>query len=285
MKRLIQSFARLYPSKWRERYGSEFDALLEDTNPGARTAFNVLAGAFAMQLRIARKAVSITVLAAALVSGAAWFAGQHPYISPGNNLVLRQDSNLGAMVTMLVVLVVIVMFLASLVQLVCGKFRGAGKTALVGIAIMAAFMLLVTAISVMTPRTIVSIGDGYCYDLWCVGVQRVETIPQGQSVLYKTHVRLFSDANSVRTSAHGESVYLVDQQGRRFPLVASPAANPLDVTLGPGETVNAELTFVAAADARQLYLTKDSGILPPWVFLYLGSDLSPLHRRTLLRVL
>jgi hypothetical protein len=147
------------------------------------------------------------------------------------------------------------------------------------------YSAVVTVISVMTPRTIVSVGDGYCYDLWCVGVQKVDVVPQGQNVVYKAQVRLFSDANSVKTSARGASVYLVDEQGRRFPLVADANKNPLDVTLSPGETVNTEFTFVAAADARQLFLTRDSGDLPPWVFLYLGSDISPLHRRTLLRVL
>ncbi len=43
--------ARLYPKTWRERYGAEFGALLEDVPPNWRTSANMLKGALAMQLR------------------------------------------------------------------------------------------------------------------------------------------------------------------------------------------------------------------------------------------
>jgi hypothetical protein len=41
----------LYPRRWRERYGVEFDALLDDVRPGWRELANVLKGALAMQVR------------------------------------------------------------------------------------------------------------------------------------------------------------------------------------------------------------------------------------------
>jgi hypothetical protein len=50
MKRILQFLARLYPSIWRKRYGAEFDALLEDATPSARDAFDLLWGAFKMQI-------------------------------------------------------------------------------------------------------------------------------------------------------------------------------------------------------------------------------------------
>jgi uncharacterized membrane protein HdeD (DUF308 family) len=51
MRRLIEFFAKLYPKWWRDRYGVEFDALLEDAGASVQTAFNVFSGAFLMQLR------------------------------------------------------------------------------------------------------------------------------------------------------------------------------------------------------------------------------------------
>ena len=51
MSWLIHFIARFYPRSWRERYGAEFAALLEDVRPDGRTAANVLAGAFAMHIR------------------------------------------------------------------------------------------------------------------------------------------------------------------------------------------------------------------------------------------
>src|SRR5687768_13915943 len=51
MKRLIEWAARLYPRAWRERYGEEFRALIEDVRPGWRELWDVLRGACGMQMR------------------------------------------------------------------------------------------------------------------------------------------------------------------------------------------------------------------------------------------
>jgi hypothetical protein len=50
MKHAMRLLARLYPSSWRKRYGSEFDALLEDSKPSAHDTFDVLCGALKMQM-------------------------------------------------------------------------------------------------------------------------------------------------------------------------------------------------------------------------------------------
>ena len=51
MRRLIEFLARLYPKTWRERYGAEFGALLEDVPPDWRTSGNIVKGAIEMQLK------------------------------------------------------------------------------------------------------------------------------------------------------------------------------------------------------------------------------------------
>jgi hypothetical protein len=51
MKRLLGVAARLYPSWWRQRYESEFDALLEDVRPGWRELRDVITGALTMQIK------------------------------------------------------------------------------------------------------------------------------------------------------------------------------------------------------------------------------------------
>jgi hypothetical protein len=52
MSRLIRFIALLYPRRWRQRYGAEFDALLKDVRPDGRTLADVLTGALAMHLRV-----------------------------------------------------------------------------------------------------------------------------------------------------------------------------------------------------------------------------------------
>jgi len=50
MRRSIQLAVNLYPHRWRERYGVEFDAVLEDINPGWREFADILRGALTMQI-------------------------------------------------------------------------------------------------------------------------------------------------------------------------------------------------------------------------------------------
>lgn len=51
MRTLIRFVTALYPRAWRERYGEEYAALLEDIDPSPRAAFNVFTGAIGMQIR------------------------------------------------------------------------------------------------------------------------------------------------------------------------------------------------------------------------------------------
>jgi len=45
MRRWIALAARLYPRSWRDRYGEEFDALLEDATADWQQFLNVAQGA------------------------------------------------------------------------------------------------------------------------------------------------------------------------------------------------------------------------------------------------
>ncbi len=144
----------------------------------------------------------------------------------------------------------------------------------------------VVLVSLLTPRTIVNIGDSYCWDLWCLGIQNVNATPQGQNILYTAEVSLFSDADTVQlevTDQPKRFFYLMDEQDRRFPILTYSSLGAADVALKPGESLKSSLTFLAPASARKLYLADDLK-WPPWVCLYFGSDLNPFHRRTLLRV-
>ncbi len=74
MRKIIHFAARLYPARWRERYGPEFDALLEDLNPGFGDLLNVVKGALVMQIKwsniplMAAACGLLGIMVAALVS-------------------------------------------------------------------------------------------------------------------------------------------------------------------------------------------------------------------------
>lgn len=189
------------------------------------------------------------------------------------------DSTPGALLEFLVILAFAIAGVMTLARApragrVCG-----------GVAVF--YLSAVLVVSLVTPRTIVSVGDSYCWDLWCLGIQRVNAMPQGDTILYTAEMSLFTDSTNTQRLAADPSgkqfFYVMDEQGRRFPILPS-SIRDRDITLTPGESVRSALTFVAPADARSLYLTGDVGAAPPWVCLYFGSDLNPFHRRTLLRV-
>jgi len=155
----------------------------------------------------------------------------------------------------------------------------------------AVYVLGVLVVSILTPQTIVNIGDSYCMDIWCIGIEKVNAMPRGEDIVYKVDVRIFSDANSVQISAKGAAVYVLDDRGRRFELLDDPSVIPFDTPLAPKQSIHTTLSFAVPADARKLFLPCGSHHIgeepsvPFWVKLYFGSDAGFLHKQTMLRVL
>jgi hypothetical protein len=199
MKWLIRLAARIYPRAWRERYGEEFEALLDEVQQRKRIA-------------------SVALVVSTAVFVATRWAGQRPYISPGTHLVFDQDSNLGGLVGFLVTITAAAGGLVSWMLNQHGRSRAASRVRWASACTFILYLAGVVLVSLVTPRTIVSIGDSYCYDLWCIGIQRVNATPKGQDILYTAEVRVFSAANWVPTSRENSFLYAVDEQGRRFPL-------------------------------------------------------------------
>jgi hypothetical protein len=69
MKRIFRLATRLYPAWWRQRYRTEFEALLEDVKPGWREFFDVINGALTMQIRTLGTIPIVCTLAGAIVGG------------------------------------------------------------------------------------------------------------------------------------------------------------------------------------------------------------------------
>ena len=69
MKRLLHFLARVYPRSWRERYGTEFAALLDDAQLRWLDIFDLLKGGLAM--RLTRFRIPATAAIFALAGGMA----------------------------------------------------------------------------------------------------------------------------------------------------------------------------------------------------------------------
>jgi len=100
MKRLLKLLARLYPPAWRNRYGAEFDAVLEDTEPRSRDIVDISWAALKTHLT-SRNFIRIVLpcsIAGALIAIAISFATPPRYISQSTFIAieLHGPSNRGA---------------------------------------------------------------------------------------------------------------------------------------------------------------------------------------------
>jgi capsular polysaccharide biosynthesis protein len=84
MKRWIAFVAVLYPRSWREEFGDEFAAVLNDVKPSWRVLTNVLGGALSMQITEGTnwlKVVAATAALCALVAGGLSYRVAPNYVS------------------------------------------------------------------------------------------------------------------------------------------------------------------------------------------------------------
>jgi uncharacterized protein involved in exopolysaccharide biosynthesis len=65
MKRVVKALILLYPQSWRERYQSEYEALLDEVAPTWKILFDVFGGAMKMQLKIGTMWKTVAAFAAA----------------------------------------------------------------------------------------------------------------------------------------------------------------------------------------------------------------------------
>src|SRR6478735_10528593 len=110
-------------------------------------------------------------------------------------MIVHSDSTLGALFSILVALVVLSCLFVAFGALVAGQFRIAFKAFGIGIGIIAAFVIATVTMSLITPQTVVNIGDSYCEDLLCMGIDKVEATPRGEDIVYSLSAHIFSDAN------------------------------------------------------------------------------------------
>lgn len=204
-------------------------------------------------------------------------------------MLVHSDSTLGALFSFLVALAAFGCLSAAVAALVVSQFRIALKALGIGIGIIAAFVIVTASLSLITAQTVVNVGDSYCEDLLCLGIDKVQAVPVGKDVVYTLAVHIFSDANRVKTSAKGVHLHLFDENGRHFPLVQDANVTPFDISLDPGQKVSTSFTCVAPADSKHLYLwysgDDPSRSTPFWVNWYFNSEHNIFRKPTLIRVL
>jgi hypothetical protein len=236
-----------------------------------------------------RKIGLATFLAVVAIGAASWWAGQRPHLTQGNHQVFHQESNVAALSGFLLFIAAAMPGLAALLGLHDRKFHEAARAGRGCAVIIVPYLAGLALVSLLTPGTVVNIGDSYCYDLWCVGVNQVNATPSGQDILYTAEVRIFVDSSRphhLPAEQAKDFFYVLDDQGRRYPLLQDASFVDVDVTVQPGESVKSSFAFLAPLNARRLYLMGNARqVFLPWMYLCFGSDISLFHRPVLLLIL
>src|SRR5437867_2613222 len=81
--------------------------------------------------------------------------------------------------------------LVSVVLLIARKYRVAAKVLAISLAAVGVYAVAATAISSLAPQKIIKLGDSYCWDSWCMGIERVNSTSRGREVEYKVDAHIF----------------------------------------------------------------------------------------------
>jgi hypothetical protein len=144
------------------------------------------------------------------------------------------------------------------------------------------------AVAFISPQRVIATGTPWCFDDWCLAVERVkrvENVKRAESV-YNLDLRISSEAKRVTQRAKGAWIYLRDENDTHYDPTPDPAEVPLDVLLQPGESVAARRSFKVPGSVRELGLVTGHGG-PPCGLMSLaiiGSGGCLFHKQTMIRL-
>jgi hypothetical protein len=95
----------------------------------------------------------------------------------------------------------------------------------------AVYLLTGLAVALFSPQRVIRLGDPWCFDDWCITVNRVDRVQEAMLINCDVGFRIFSRAGRVAQRAKGAWIYLIDDQGRRYSPDPDTSAVPLDVLL------------------------------------------------------
>jgi hypothetical protein len=148
------------------------------------------------------------------------------------------------------------------------------------------YLLVGVAVAFLKPQRVIRTGDPWCFDDWCLTVEKVSRTPGQLDTSYRVELRIFSRAGRVAQRANGAWIYLIDDRGRRYSPDPDPSAVPLDVLLQPRESVNTSRLFHVPDDIHQLGLITGHGgpYCGPMAFLIIGESGCLFKKPTVIRI-
>jgi hypothetical protein len=150
----------------------------------------------------------------------------------------------------------------------------------------AAYFAIGIAASLLKPQRVMATGEPWCFDDWCLTVAKVTRTAGPSQTSYNIGLTIFSRAGRVSQRANGAWIYLVDDQGHHYAPEPDPSAVPLNVLLGPHESVSTSRVFRVPSDAGGLGLITGHGgpYCGPMAFLIIGEGGCLFNNARMIRI-
>ncbi len=189
----------------------------------------------------------------------------------------------------LIFLAAVLISVITLVTAAISALRGRGKKSLRILRIYAicvvAYFSVALAVDFFRPQRVIAVGEPLCLDDWCLQVENVDRTSNGLKALYQVDFRITSTARRVSQSAKGAWIYLIDEHGRRYSPYPDPSAVPLDVKLGPQQSVTTHRIFTVPAEVHKLGLiTGHGGAYCSMGALIIGEGGCLFNKPTMIRI-
>jgi hypothetical protein len=187
---------------------------------------------------------------------------------------------------LLVALATLLTLGAAALMAVSGRRSASLRTLTVLAGGVAGYVVVGLAVALLRPQRVLSVGDPLCFDDWCLTVTHASVATGASGTTWTVDLRLSSVARRVSQRARGAWVFMIDDRGRRYATDADPSALPLDVLLGPGESVTTSRAFHVPSDAGSLGLVTGHGgpYCGPMDLLVIGAAGCVFHKPTMIRI-
>jgi hypothetical protein len=161
-----------------------------------------------------------------------------------------------------------------------GRVARAFSILTIWLACAAVYLGTSVAVAFFAPQRVIAAGQPWCFDDWCLTVEKV----RHTNAIYDVDLRISSRAKRVTQRAKGAWIYLRDQNDQRYD--PAPAQVPLDVLLQPGESVAATRSFRVPTSVRELGLVTGHGGPPCSVMslVIIGNGGCLFHKQTMIRL-
>jgi hypothetical protein len=124
---------------------------------------------------------------------------------------------------------------------------------------LAVYMAVALAVDFIQPRHTMRVGDPWCFDHWCLAVEKVDVVPAQSETAYNIKLRIFNSSHRVVQWTSNAWIYLIDDKGHLYPPVDDPSAVRLDIKLQPEQSVMTSHVFHVPAKVQDLGLITGHG--------------------------